>query len=303
MMSYRKRRDKMRSLVTDGRASVARRGGRLFLLTVLMLAPVVLFANGEQEGGSFRLSMGGSTTMDPVMSSAVERYRTEIDPTAELSYDAPGSTAGIQGTLNGVYDVGAASRALYIREREQGLNEVTIAVDGLAVVGHATVPIDDISLDDLAKIFVGEIRNWQEFGGPDQEIIVVRRDQASGTFGAFMEAVLVRTYGDDARYIRRSLVTESNGNMATMVTQTPYAIGYVSLVTMRRVQEQGGKAISVNGVENSIETVATGEYPITRPLNVVFVGEPTGRRKVFLDFLLGEIGQNIVRDVGFLPVR
>ncbi len=293
----------MQSLVTYGRAGVARPRGKLLLLTVLVLVPVLLFAEGQQEGGGFRLSMGGSTTMDPVMSSAVERYLTEIDPSAELSYDAPGSTAGIQGTLNGVYDVGAASRALYIREREQGLSEITIAVDGLAVVAHPTVPIDDISLADLAKIFVGEIQNWQEFGGPDQEIIVVRRDQASGTFGAFMEAVLVRTYGDDARYIRRALVTESNGNMATMVTQTPYAIGYVSLVTMRRVLAEGGKAISVNGVQNSIETVATGEYPIVRPLNVVFAGEPTGQRQVFLDFLLGEIGQDIVRDVGFLPVR
>jgi len=270
----------------------------------MLIMPASVFAEGGQEGDAgLRLSMGGSTTMDPVMSSAVERYLTDVDPSAELSYDAPGSTAGIQGTLNGIYDIGAASRALYIREREQGLLETTIAIDGLAVVSHGNVPIDDLSLEDLAAIFVGEIRNWERFGGPDEEIIVVRRDQASGTFGAFMEGVLVRTYGDDARYIRRALVTESNGNMATMVAQTPYAIGYVSLVTMRRVQEQGGKAISVNGVENSIETVATGEYPITRPLNIVTIGEPTGSRKVFVDFLLSEEGQDIVRDVGFLPVR
>ncbi len=275
----------------------------VMLIAVIVIAPTLVHAAGEQEGGGLRLSMGGSTTMDPVMSSAVERYLSDVEPTAELSYDAPGSTAGIQGTLNGVYDIGAASRTLYIREREQGLEEMTIAIDGLAVVTHGNVPIDDISMDDLAAIFVGEIRNWEEFGGPDEEIIVVRRDQASGTFGAFMEAVLVRNYGDDARYIRRALVTESNGNMATMVTQTPYAIGYVSLVTMRRVLEQGGKAISVDGVENSIETVATGEYPITRPLNILTVGEATGSRKVFIDFLLSDEGQDIVRDVGFLPVR
>ncbi|MFW5827606.1 MAG: substrate-binding domain-containing protein, partial [Alkalispirochaeta sp.] len=216
-----------------------KRNGHRIMIVMIALASLVAgtaWANGEQEGdGGLRLSMGGSTTMDPVMTSAVERYLTDVDPTAELSYDAPGSTAGIQGTLNGVYDVGAASRALYIREREQGLEEMTIAVDGLAVIAHGNVPIDDISMEDLAAIFVGEIRSWEAFGGPDEEIVVVRRDQASGTFGAFMETVLVRNYGDDARYIRRALVTESNGNMATMVTQTPYAIGYVSLVTMRRV--------------------------------------------------------------------
>jgi phosphate transport system substrate-binding protein len=278
----------------------------VLILCIGVFIPIFAFAGGEQEGegsGGLRLSMGGSTTMDPVMTSAVEAYLRDVDPSAELSYDAPGSTAGIQGTLNGVYDVGASSRALYIREREQGLVATTIAIDGLAVIVHGSVPIDDISLEDLAAVFVGEIRNWSYFGGPDQEIIVVRRDQASGTFGAFLERVLVRAYGDDARYIRRSLVTESNGNMATMVTQTPYSIGYASLVTLRRVREQGGKALSVNGVEDTIQTVATGEYPITRPLNIVTIGEATGDRKVFLDFLLSSEGQEIVREVGYLPVR
>ena len=282
---------------------------RRYIAVLMLIALGLCFtglavAEGSQEDrNSLRLSMGGSTTMDPVMTTAVEYYRRNVDTSAQLSYDAPGSTAGIQGTLNGIYDVGASSRELYIREREQGLEATTIAVDGLAVITHTSVPIDDITLEDLAAIFVGEVTNWNHFGGPDQEIIVVRRDQASGTFGAFLEAVLVRTYGDDARYIRRALVTESNGNMATMVTQTPYAIGYASLVTMRRVREEGGKSISVNGVENSIQTVANGSYPITRPLNVVTIGPPTGNRKVFVEFLLSEAGQDIVRDVGFLPVR
>lgn len=273
--------------------------------SMLVILAGAVFANGEQEGGSgnLRLSMGGSTTMDPIMSSAIEVYRTEVDPAAELSYDAPGSTAGIQGTLNGIYDVGASSRALFIREREQGLQATTIATDGLAVIVHETVPIDDISIEDLAAVFVGEIRNWSELGGPDQEIVVVNRDQASGTFGAFRELVLVRTYGDDARFIRQALVTESNGNMATMVTQTPYSIGYASLITLERVEDQGGKALSVNGVEDTKETVLTGEYPITRPLNVVTLGEPTGERKVIVDFLLSARGQEIVNEVGYLPLR
>jgi len=273
-----------------------------FMLAILATGAL---ADGQQErgGDNLRLSMGGSTTMDPIMSSAIEVYRTEIDAAAELSYDAPGSTAGIQGTLNGVYDVGASSRALFIRERQQGLVATTIATDGLAVIVHETVPLDDISLRDLAGVFVGEINNWSELGGPDQEITIVRRDQASGTFGAFRERVLVRTYGDDARYKRQGLVTESNGNMATMVTQTPYSIGYASLVTIERVEDQGGRALSVDGVPDTLETVLTGEYPITRPLNIVTIGEPTGERKVFVDFLLSPRGQQIVQDVGYLPLR
>ncbi|MFP4484387.1 MAG: phosphate ABC transporter substrate-binding protein [Spirochaetaceae bacterium] len=273
--------------------------------SMLTILTVAAYANGQQEGegGNLRLSMGGSTTMDPIMSSAIEVYRTEVDADAELSYDAPGSTAGIQGTLNGIYDIGASSRALFIRERQQGLAATTIATDGLAVIVHETVPIDDISLKDLAAVFVGEIDNWSELGGPDEEITIVRRDQASGTFGAFLERVLVRTYGDDARYRRQALVTESNGNMATMVTQTPYSIGYASLVTIERVEDEGGKALSVDGVPNTLETVLTGEYPITRPLNLVTVGEPTGKEKTFADFLLSARGQEIVQEVGYLPLR
>jgi phosphate transport system substrate-binding protein len=272
---------------------------------ICAIASTLAFAGGQPEGGSdnLRLSMGGSTTMDPIMSTAIEVYRTEVDAAAELSYDAQGSTAGIQGTLNGIYDIGASSRALFIREREQGLQATTIATDGLAVIVHETVPIDDISLEDLAAVFVGEIRNWSRLGGPDQEIVVIKRDQASGTFGAFRELVLVKTYGDDARYIRQALVTESNGNMATMVTQTPYSIGYASLVTLDRVRDQGGKALSVNGVEDTKETVLTGEYPITRPLNVVTLGDPTGKGKVFVGFLLSARGQEIVNEVGYLPLR
>lgn len=275
-------------------------------LALMLLGGGTVFAGGQQgDGGgdNLRLSMGGSTTMDPIMSSAIEVYRTEVDPAAELSYDAPGSTAGIQGTLNGIYDVGASSRALFIREKEQGLQATTIATDGLAVIVHETVPIDDISLEDLAAVFVGEITNWSDLGGPDEEIVIVNRDQASGTFGAFRELVLVRTYGDDARFRRQALVTESNGNMATMVTQTPYAIGYASLITLERVEDQGGKALSVNGVPDTKETVLTGEYPITRPLNVVTLGEPTGERKVIVDFLLSPRGQEIVSEVGYLPLR
>lgn len=269
---------------------------------MLLIFGLTLSAEGQGEGG-LRLSMGGSTTVEPIITTAMEVFRDEVDPTAELSYDAPGSTAGIRGVLNGTYDLGTSSRALLISEEQQGAQLVNIALDGLAVIVNDTVPIDDISIEDLAAIFVGEIRNWSELGGPDAEIVVVNRDEASGTLGAFEELVLETTYGDDARFIRDALVTESNGNMATMVTQTPYSIGYGSLAVIERVENSGGKAITVEGVEDTVENVLTGRYPIVRPLSFVSYGEPFPEAQVFIDFLLSPRGQEIVAEVKYVPLR
>lgn len=277
---------------------------RIVSLSLLFTLPTLVFAGGNQEGGDrLRLSMGGSTTVEPIMTTAMEVYRTDVDPSAELSYDAQGSTVGIRGVLNGIYDIGASSRALFPDERQQGLVATPIALDGLAVIVNDSVPLDDLPLEDIAAIFVGEIRNWSRLGGPDAEIVVVNRDEASGTFGAFMELVLEKTYGDDARFIRNALVTESNGNMATMVAQTPHAIGYASLATLDRLRQSGGKALTVNGIEDKPETVLNGTYPITRPLSVITYGEPDGKRRVFVDFLLSQRGQDIALEVGYLPLR
>jgi phosphate transport system substrate-binding protein len=278
----------------------------LSIAVIALLAAGMVFAGGGQEEGgssdSLRLSMGGSTTMEPIMSTAMEIYRGEVDSSAELSYDAQGSTMGIQGVLNGIFDLGGSSRALLPSEKEQGVTATTVAIDGLAVIVNDSVPIDDISIEDLAAIFVGEIRNWRRLGGPDEEITVVNRDEASGTLGAFRFLVLEEIYGDDARFLRNALVTESDGNMATMVTQTPHSIGYASMRTIPRVEESGGKALTVNGIENTSENVMTGQYPITRPLNTITFGEPQGEAQVFIQFLKSSRGQEIIREVGFLPI-
>ena len=274
----------------------------LALLFAGMIIPVCAGGQGE-SGGSIRLSMGGSTTVEPIITSAMEVYTAEIDPGAELSYDAPGSTAGIRGVLNGVYDLGTASRALLVNEEQQGAVLTNIALDGLAVIVHGTVPIDDISIEHLAGIFVGEIRNWKELGGPDHNIVVVNRDEASGTLGAFEELILEKVYGDDGRFLRDALITESNGNMATMVTQTPYSIGYGSLAIIERVEDSGGKALTIGGIEDTQENVLTGKYPIVRPLSFVSFGEPSGDASTFIDFLLSPRGQEIIIEAKYVPIR
>lgn len=278
---------------------------KLSIVLFLSLSVLSLFAIGEAEGGSgsLRLSMGGSTTVEPIISSAMEIYMNEVDLQAELSYDAIGSTAGIRGVLNGIYDMGAASRDLLINEKEQGVQLTHIALDGLAIIVNDTVPLDDISLEDLAGIFVGEIKNWKELGGPDKEIIVINRDEASGTLGAFEELVLEKVYGDDGRFLRNALITESNGNMATMVGQTPYSIGYGSLAIIERLESHGGKALTLDGVEDNTENILNGRYPIIRPLSMITYGDPQGDSKVFIEFLLSIRGREIILENSFVPIQ
>lgn len=276
------------------------------IVGLVLLATGFAFASGEAEGGdeagqSIRLSMGGSTTVEPIITRAIEVYQATVDENADLSYDAPGSSAGIRGLIDGTYDLGAASRGLKDSELEAGAEPTQIAIDGLAVIVNGSVPVDNLSLEQVAQIFIGEINNWSEVGGPDEEIVVVNRDEASGTRGAFVEIVL-ESYTEDPVF-DEDLVVESNGDMAQKVAQTPFSIGYASLAVVDVVRDAGGKSLSIGGVEDTEENVLNGSYPIARPLNVATMGAATGDAKTFIDFLLSETGQQIVVEVGYLPVK
>jgi phosphate transport system substrate-binding protein len=278
----------------------------ILFAALVLLSGTMVFAGGDAEADtaadeSLRLSMGGSTTVEPVITRAIEVYQATVDENAELSYDAPGSSAGVRGVLDGTYDIGAASRGLKGSEIEAGAVPTQIAIDGLAVIVNGSVPVDDLTLEQVAQIFIGEISNWSEVGGADAEIVVVNRDEASGTRGAFVEIVL-ESYTEDPVF-DEDLVVESNGDMAQKVAQTPNAIGYASLAVLDVVRDAGGKSLAIGGVKDSEENVLNGSYPIARPLNVATMGEPEGQAKVFIDFLLSETGQQIVVEVGYLPVK
>lgn len=278
---------------------------KIVILLICFAAVVNLQANGGAEvpEGSIRLSIGGSTTIEPVLTDAIESYLSSVDPAAGLTYQPVGSTAGIRGLLNGIYDLGTSSRDLLINEREQGAAEVNFAQDGIAVIVHGHVPIENITLEDLAAIFVGEKTNWKEFGGPDEPIVVVNRDQASGTYGAFEELVLKMVYGDDGRFIRDTIVTSSNGNMTATVSATPYSIGYGSLAIIETLEKAGGRVLTVNGIADTPENILTGRYPIVRPLSFVTYGEPQGDALEFIDFLLSSKGREIILESGFVPLK
>lgn len=260
-------------------------------------------ATGDGFAGSY--NFGGSTTVEPIALAAIEEFE-ELYPDAKISYDGTGSSTGIQGVLDGTYSLGAASRDVKEEEKQKGAVAIPVALDGIAVIVNESVDVTDLSLEQLAKIFTGEITNWKEVGGSDNPIVVVNRDEASGTRAAFAEMVLEEALGKDPEpvFIAEAITTDSNGDMITKVGTTPNAIGYCGFGYIEQVKDAGAKAISIDGVEPVIDAVVDGSYPISRYLYFVSNGElqEGTLEKEFIDFLLSDEGQSIVEDEGFIRI-
>jgi phosphate transport system substrate-binding protein len=277
------------------------------VLCVVTLASAAFAGSGKQEGGgkfAGNYPMGGSTTVEPIAVSAIEAFSKKY-PDAKLSYDAQGSSVGVTGVIDGVYVLGGSSRELKDKEIEAGAVPTAIALDGIAVIVNQGVPVDNLSLERVAKIFSGEIKNWKQVGGPDKPIVVVNRDEASGTRAAFTELVLQPVLGkEQGKFIADAITTESNGDMVTKVGQTPDTIGYCGFGYVDRAKNMGGKLVSVEGKDPSISNVLSGSYPISRKLYMVSKGQLKDGtlEKTFVDFILSKEGQQIVEDSGFIAL-
>ena len=200
----------------------------------------------------------GSTSMADVMAAFQESFG-DIQPGVTVNYTASGSGSGITNVLAGTVDIGLSSRALTDEEKAEGAVENIVALDGVAIVVNPENTVTDLTIEDIAKIYTGEIANWSELGGADAPIAVIGRDAASGTRGAFEEIVGVE---DACKYTNEY---ESTGEVIGSVAGNPNAIGYASLSAV----DESVTAVQVNGVAPSEATVADGSYEIQRPFVMV----------------------------------
>ena len=219
----------------------------------------------------------GSTSMADVMAVLQETFR-EAQPDITVNYTGSGSGAGIENVLNGSVDIGLASRALKDEEKAQGAVENIVALDGVAVVVNPANAVSDLTVEQIAQIFKGEITNWSELGGEDLEIAVYGREAGSGTRGAFEEIVGVE---DACAYTNEY---SSTGDVIGAVASNPNAIGYASLSAV----DESVTAVKVGGVECSEATVADGSYAIQRPFVMVTVEgkELSAEAQAFLDYAM-----------------
>ena len=219
----------------------------------------------------------GSTSMADVMAVLQETFKSE-QPNVTVNYTGSGSGAGITNVLNGTVDIGLSSRALKDEEKEQGAVENVVALDGVAVVVNPANAATDLTVEQIAQIFSGEITNWSEVGGADGEIAVFGRESGSGTRSAFEEIVGVE---DVCVYTNEY---SSTGDMVGAVANNPNAIGYASLSAV----DDSVVALKVGGVAPSEETVKDGSYAIQRPFVMVTKEgvELSEAAQAFLDFAM-----------------
>jgi phosphate transport system substrate-binding protein len=221
----------------------------------------------------------------------------------DISVQGGGSGTGIAALINGTVDFANASREMKDEEKAEleakggTAVETAVAIDGIAVVVNPANGVDALTMDQLGKIFRGEITNWKDVGGADKAIVLLSRDSSSGTYEYFKEAV-VAAADENAEYAQSAKLLPSNQAIADEVKANADAIGYIGLGYVT----SDVKVVAIDGVKASVETAADGTYPISRYLYMYSNGEATGVMAAYLDWILGSEGQQLVADEGFVPL-
>ena len=236
----------------------------------------------------------GSTSMEKVIGALGESFM-EANSGVNFTYNPTGSGTGITAVSEGRCDIGLSSRSLKDDEKASGLVETVLAYDGIAVIVNPANGVEDLSLEQIAKIYTGEITNWSEVGGSDAEIVLIGREAGSGTRSGFEEIVEVK----DKCLYRQELT--STGDVIAAVSQNPDAIGYASLASVK----DSVKALKVAGVAPSEETVKDGTYLIQRPFVLVTKEGVTLSpvAQAFFDYATGGEANDIITAAGVVPVN
>ena len=229
------------------------------MLACMMVATTLVMATtgcSQKEAGT--VSTDGSTSMEKVIGALGETFEGQ-NSGVTFTYNPTGSGSGIQAVKEGRCDIGLSSRDLKDEEIADGLKATVLAYDGIAVIVNPENPVVDLDMDNISKIYTGEITNWKDVGGQDAEIVLIGREAGSGTRDGF-ESI---TKTEDACQYRQELT--STGDVSTAVSQNPAAIGYASLAS---VNEQV-QTVRVNGVEPTEDSIKDGSYVIQRPFILV----------------------------------
>ena len=272
---------------------------KLSIVFVLMLSLVACSSKSNDESSNATddssasetktVSTDGSTSMEKVIGALGESFMAN-NSGVTFTYNPTGSGSGITAVSEGRCDIGLSSRALKDEEKANGLLETVLAYDGIAIIVNNDNPVTDISLSDLAKVYTGEITNWKELGGEDGEIVLIGREAGSGTRDGFES---ITGTADKCEY-RQELT--STGDVITTVSQNPDAIGYASLASVK----DSAKALSVNGVIASEDTIKDGTYAIQRPFVLVTKEgvELSATALKFFDYITSSEANEIITAAG-----
>lgn len=272
-------------------------------ILIKVLVQVVIIFNliscspkdGLAENYNRIFSVSGSTSVGPLMEKLSEEYE-KLNGNVSIEINQVGSSAGIKDVINGVVEFGMSSRELKDEEKEE-INETVIAYDGIALIINNNNPIENIKMEEIKGIYTGEITNWNQInGGEDSEIVVISREDGSGTRDAFQDII-----GYSSENIRiDTLISNGNGGIKKMVEGNENAIAFVSFEYL----DEDVKALKVDGIKANTEEVINKNYKISREFLLVNKKENEDEDiKKIKDFILSKEGQKIVSDNGLISVN
>lgn len=259
-------------------------------LRVVQLLFIVSLMSACSRNTEVGVIVAGSTSVQPYAEVLAEEYMI-LNPGTEVDIQGGGSSAGITAANSGTAHIGMSSRAL--NDEEKSMKSIEIAKDGLVVIVNPNNPIKDLTLEQVRGIYSASITEWNQLGGTNSKIHVITREEGSGTRSAFEELVM----GEEFEITPKAIVQDSNGSVRLLVADDPNAIGFISM----GIVDETVKALELEGVAATRETIQDGSYTLSRPFLFVTLDEPTGQTKHFLDFVLSDEGQNLLSHEGLVP--
>ena len=250
--------------------------------------------SGAGSSSEAKVTVSGSTSVGSPMENLAEAFEAN-NPDVKVEVQQLGSSAGIKNAIEGVSEIGMSSRDLKDEEKSAGLKETIIATDGIAVITNKANSVTDLTLDQVRDIYTGKITNWKEVGGKDAPIVVVSREDGSGTRDGFQEKVGF----ESEELVKDAQISDGSGNIKSTVEGNENAIGYISFGYV----DDAVNAVKVDGVEINHETVANNEYVIARPFILVNKEGISDNAQALIDFILSDEGQSILEEKGFIRVN
>ena len=268
---------------------------RIILVSHILWALPWEYPNARAEGE--RLIITGSSTMAPLVSEIGKRFET-LHPGIRVDVQTGGSSRGIADIVNGLADIGMASRAL--KSQEQHLSGSVIAHDGITIILHTSNPVQELADDQIRSIYTGSITNWSHVGGPDAAITVVNKAEGRSTLELFLDYFHLSN-----RDIHAHVVIGDNEQGIKTVAGNPNAIGYVSIGTAQydATHGIGIRLLSLQHIPATIETVREGRFPLSRPLTLVTKSPPAGLIKTFIDFAQSPQVHDLILKQYFVPLQ
>lgn len=257
---------------------------------VLFLAIAGLLAGGCGRRGE-TVTLAGSTAFQPFAEKLGEQFMA-AHPGVHVTVQGGGSAMGIRSAQDGAVQIGMVDLVKLPREAD-GLKPFVVARDGIAVIVHPSNPAANLTMAQLRDIFNGTLANWKDMGGPDAPITVVSREAGSGTRSSFEQIV------GEVKLTAHALIQDSNGTIRETVANDAHAIGYLS----HGLINDKIKPLTVAGQACTTEAVMAGGYPLARPIFLLTRGEPQGATKQFIDFVVSEAGQALIRKDGLIPAK